>query len=111
MDTNDTNMDMESVVREVREFSYEEIRAIAAERGRVEEGGSGRQVSAASLAIRIINTRDRVRNALALAVNQREPDAEIARWGRLLVHMMSVVEWYNALLANPHNQFASEPLV
>lgn len=100
-------MEMEAAVKE---FSYEAIRAIATEAPRKYEGGPGREASAASLAIRIINTRDHVKNGLAFAVNQKESDAEIARWARLLVRMSSVVEWYNALLANPDDDFASEPL-
>jgi hypothetical protein len=100
-------MEMEAAVKE---FSYEAIRAIADEAPRRCEGGPGREASAALLAIRIINTRDHVKHALAFAVNQNEPDADIARWARLLVRMSSVVEWYNALLANPDDEFASEPL-
>jgi hypothetical protein len=100
-------MEMEAAVKE---FTYESIRAIADEAPRVYEGGPGREASAAALAIRIINTRDHVKNALAFAVNHNAPDADIARWARLLVRMSSVVEWYNALLADPNDEFASEPL-
>jgi hypothetical protein len=100
-------MDMEAAVKE---FTYESIRAIADEAPRAHEGAPGREASAAALAIRIINVRDHVKNALAYAVNHKETDADIARWARLLVRMSSVVEWYNAWLANPDDEFASEPL-
>ena len=100
-------MEMES---EVKAFTYQAIVAISEEQPRKYEGGPGREASAALLAIRIINTRDHVKHALAFAVNQKESDADIARWARLMIRMSSVIEWYNALLANPNDEFGSQPL-
>jgi SOS response regulatory protein OraA/RecX len=100
-------MEMEA---EVKSFTHAAFVEIANEQPRKYAGAPGREASAALLAIRIINTRDHIRNGLAFAVNQKEPDAEIARWARLLVHMSSVIEWFNALLANPDDKFASAPL-
>ena len=104
------DMEITNMEAVVKAFTFAAFVEIAKKSPRQYEGGPGREASAAFLAIRIINTRDHVKHGLSFAVNQQEPDREIARWARLLVRMSSVIEWYNALLANPDDEFASDPL-